>query len=339
MSLERIRGTAEYVQLVNQISTELSKGRERARRAVEREKVKTYWEVGKLITEFRGESGHGDHLVTMSRLAEDLQIGTRQLYQMSRFYSLYPSLPSVANMGWSHFLELLAVHDNGERQRYLEEASRREWTRLELRAQIRAGVLPDRERPRKASGDSLPALRGALNTYRLFRPPDAPSDVLRLDLGFKTYRSERLSGLQDPQAGQTVSARKAGSDGYTFSRETARRGSFYTFEARVVDVVDGDTLWLDIDCGFDTWTVEKVRLRGIDTPELGTAEGKLAKDFVEEALADLPFVVVTTTKPDKYDRFLADVFYLRDEEDAQRVADGGLFLNSELLAHRMAKRM
>ncbi len=55
-------------------------------------------------------------------------------------------------------------------------------------------------------------------------------------------------------------------------------------------LIDGDTVWLDIDCGFRVWTRQKVRLRGIDAPELPTAEGQRAKDFVVRALSELPFV-------------------------------------------------
>lgn len=89
------------------------------------------------------------------------------------------------------------------------------------------------------------------------------------------------------------------------------------YGAQVLSVIDGDILWLDIDCGFGVWTKQKVRLRGIDTPELETAAGVQARDFVG----------VTTTKPDKYDRYLADVFYLPGEDDPARVLADGTFLN------------
>ena len=86
-------------------------------------------------------------------------------------------------------------------------------------------------------------------------------------------------------------------------------------------------MWVDIDCGFGIWTRQKLRLRGIDAPEMDTAEGREARDFVVRALGKGRRlraegerkgrgsrwwdVVVTTTKPDKYDRYLADVFYVQ----------------------------
>ena len=101
---------------------------------------------------------------------------------------------------------------------------------------------------------------------------------------------------------------------------------------------DGDTLWLDIDCGFRVWTRQKVRLRGMDTPELGTAEGRRAKDFVTTALRDVSSVAVTTAKPDKHDRYLADVFFLSGAETTEVVFQEGTFLNRALLEAGLAKR-
>ncbi|MBI2950719.1 thermonuclease family protein, partial [bacterium] len=108
--------------------------------------------------------------------------------------------------------------------------------------------------------------------------------------------------------------------------------------AVVEEVVDGDTLWTRVDCGFRAWTRQKLRLRGIDAPELSTVAGQRARDFVAKALAEVPFVVRTTTKPDKYDRYLSDVFYLPGENDPQNVLNKGLFLNQQLLDRGLAVR-
>jgi endonuclease YncB( thermonuclease family) len=45
----------------------------------------------------------------------------------------------------------------------------------------------------------------------------------------------------------------------------------YEYKATVVKVVDGDTVDVDIDLGFDTWLHnQRIRLYGIDTPECRT---------------------------------------------------------------------
>ena len=53
----------------------------------------------------------------------------------------------------------------------------------------------------------------------------------------------------------------------------------YEYKARVVKVIDGDTVDVDIDLGFGIWIKdERVRIMGIDTPESRTRD-KVEKKF------------------------------------------------------------
>lgn len=92
----------------------------------------------------------------------------------------------------------------------------------------------------------------------------------------------------------------------------------YYYNARVVRVVDGDTLDLDIDLGFHITIRHRVRLVGINTPETfgpkaktEGAAGLAAKQFVESQLPVGCAVQVRThlDAADKYGRLLADVWY------------------------------
>ena len=84
----------------------------------------------------------------------------------------------------------------------------------------------------------------------------------------------------------------------------------YEYKAYVERVVDGDTVDLTIDLGFHTYVVKRVRLSRINAPERFTEEGKLAKSFVENALAVGMEVVVQTQldSKDKYGRVLGEIF-------------------------------
>ncbi len=45
----------------------------------------------------------------------------------------------------------------------------------------------------------------------------------------------------------------------------------YLYKAKLVRVIDGDTIDLDIDLGFDVWLKkQRIRLAGIDSPECRT---------------------------------------------------------------------
>ncbi|MCZ6634403.1 MAG: thermonuclease family protein, partial [bacterium] len=62
------------------------------------------------------------------------------------------------------------------------------------------------------------------------------------------------------------------------------------------------------------------------------------RSFVKAALTPLPFLLVTTTKPDKYDRYLTDVFYQAGEDDPDAVLRTGTFLNRQLVSEGLAER-
>lgn len=60
--------------------------------------------------------------------------------------------------------------------------------------------------------------------------------------------------------------------------------NFYFYKAVVRDVYDGDSCTVDIDLGFGIWMKgQKLRLMGIDTPELRGSEreeGLKVRDYV-----------------------------------------------------------
>jgi micrococcal nuclease len=82
---------------------------------------------------------------------------------------------------------------------------------------------------------------------------------------------------------------------------------------KVNNVVDGDTIDVDIDLGFDISFSSRVRLAGIDTPESRTKDkaekvlGLEAKEYVKSKIKDAKDIVIKTEKMDsseKYGRIL-----------------------------------
>lgn len=98
----------------------------------------------------------------------------------------------------------------------------------------------------------------------------------------------------------------------------------FKYNAIVDNVVDGDTVDLSIDLGFDIWHKSRVRLLGIDTPEKWFNYGKVVKEYVKEKLESKP-VQITSTKPDKYGRYLVDIYVEGLEESFnQHLIDEGM---------------
>ncbi len=328
-----------YATLRQEITAVLLASREKARQLVEREIASAHWEVGRLLNahlEAHGTRAHyGEQVV--QQLAADLEIDYRRLYEMLRVYRALPIFRTSGKLTWSHYLTLLKAPDE-TREHYAKLAAEEGLSVRQLQEAIAAdasALPPPQTTPRKpVSG--LRAKRGILHTYRLVelcRPNSARELVL--DLGFTLRRQVDLKDVADAELGTVVASTRKGK-GYTLTRVEVKREQLFTFVALVKRVVDGDTLLVEVDCGFGCWMQQRLRLRGIDTPELKTAEGRRAHAFVQDALGQLDFVVVKTARPDKYDRYLADVFYLPGERDAGKVAAEGVYLNNQLLKEGLA---
>lgn len=92
---------------------------------------------------------------------------------------------------------------------------------------------------------------------------------------------------------------------------------FEYYVKKVTKVVDGDTIDVDIDLGFDISFSSRVRLAGIDTPESRTTDkaekalGLEAKAYLKHAIDSAKSVVIKTEKinsSEKYGRILGWVY-------------------------------
>ena len=77
----------------------------------------------------------------------------------------------------------------------------------------------------------------------------------------------------------------------------------YEYKCKIVKVVDGDTVDIDLDLGFGVWLRdERVRIMGIDTPESRTSDkiekvfGLLAKDRLNSLLGGEAILLSQVTK-------------------------------------------
>ena len=110
----------------------------------------------------------------------------------------------------------------------------------------------------------------------------------------------------------------------------------YEYKATLDRVVDGDTIDLNIDLGFDTWIHKmRVRVHHVDTPEKRTRDplekffGYLASDYVLDKLINANKIIVKTTLDgprDKYGRVLGVIW----------VDDDATSLNDQLIENHYA---
>jgi len=92
----------------------------------------------------------------------------------------------------------------------------------------------------------------------------------------------------------------------------------YEYKCKIVRVVDGDTVDVDVDLGWSTFRCgERIRLYGVDTPECRSRDaqekeaGLAAKDYVTRRLQLGGTYTITTKEKGKFGRYLG-VILLED---------------------------
>jgi micrococcal nuclease len=87
----------------------------------------------------------------------------------------------------------------------------------------------------------------------------------------------------------------------------------YQYNATLLNIVDGDTVDMDVDMGFNVRIKQRMRFYGIDTPELNSndpvirASAVKAKDFVASHVKVGQSYMIETFKNDKYGRLLVKI--------------------------------
>ena len=102
----------------------------------------------------------------------------------------------------------------------------------------------------------------------------------------------------------------------------------YEYNVKILKVIDGDTIDVDIDLGFGVWLhKERVRMMGIDTPESRTRDleekkfGLLSKEYVENYLevgSKSKMICKSYDAKGKFGRILGDFAIYDTVTDSER---------------------
>jgi endonuclease YncB( thermonuclease family)/ribosomal protein S17E len=329
----------KYNKLVSDISLLYEKGR--------RNFIRMYWNIGKYIDTVEQEKSSQNLIENnlIRRLSKDLMekygkgFSVTNLKNMRLFYKMYSFGQISDRLEWSNYVTLLSVKDPEEREAFEKKVVDEGLTNFQLRRLVTN--THRLELMNKAGGKETSQLtmdRGLLYTYSLIAPSRLPhtGNAIVIDCGFNIWKTIPVKNKEELHNTTFIRSKKNKNSYRIKPAGDVTASEIYTYKAYIEKVIDGDTLRVLVDCGFHTTVRQKLRLRGIDTPEMDTPEGRKAGNFVMSELKESPFVVIKTYKSDKYDRYLSDVFYLPGEEDIEKINREGIFLNRELLVKGMA---
>ena len=117
----------------------------------------------------------------------------------------------------------------------------------------------------------------------------------------------------------------------------------YEYNCKILRVVDGDTVDVDIDLGFGMWQhKERIRIYGLDTPESRTRDkvekvfGKYAKQCVKDWLpaGSIQKLVTEKDKSGKYGRILGKFRIFNKQEDREMFLADWLIENGIGVAYK-----
>ena len=256
-----------YAQLRDAVVAVVVQGRAQ----IDRAWVDTYYETGRLINEhilqFRDRADYGAKIY--EKLAVDTGISVRTLRECAQFHRYFPIRRPGAEFDWSKCRLLCQVSDEAQRMKLLKEALKNNWTKAELEARVRAINAVAR-----ASADAtlappvelLPPRRGTPGLHPIVDLGDGPE----VDLGFKIYRA-----LGPASTLTTKDIVRLSEEGVRQVAD-ATKAELFTYAATVRKVIDGDTLLVALAIAPGYTHQLKLRLRGLDCPEISTAAGRAA---------------------------------------------------------------
>ena len=294
-------------------------------RTVQDSLVTAYWKTGQYVVEIEqggaDRARYGSRILAnfSSELTDSLGLGfsVPSLQRMRRFYQDNPKYSPATKLSWAHHIELMQVPDAKVRKALERKAVREGLTRDNLRVLVRHEAVRAQVEKNLAEGPEKLAAKvellkvpklGLFDTCRIKDPNETPwpdKNVLLLDHGFKGYRALTPGEARGLKAGDIVAW-----TGAKLVKNGRTAQDLFTYRAYLESVVDGDTLWVMLDTNMRGASRQKLRLRGIDCPEIDTVEGQKAKKFVEDVLKGVPSLTVLSSKNPSFDRYEADVFFI-----------------------------
>ena len=116
----------------------------------------------------------------------------------------------------------------------------------------------------------------------------------------------------------------------------------YDYRCKIVRVVDGDTVDVDIDLGFGAWLhKERVRLYGIDTPESRTRDleekkyGLIAKQKIKDFMPvdSMQTLVTVKDKAGKFGRILGKFLIYDKKTDSEMTINDWMIREHHAVAY------
>lgn len=177
---------SHYDALVKQITELVAQSKQKALHAVNSALVEMNWNIGKYIVEFEqngnARAEYGAKLIPQLSRDLTLRLGNgyskSNLANMRLLYLRFPIFQTVSGkLSWSHFIELITIDNDVERNFYYIESINQNWSVRDLRKQCDRGLFYQLATSKEA-GDILSL---SDNGLQITQPQDIVKDTYFFD--------------------------------------------------------------------------------------------------------------------------------------------------------------
>lgn len=135
--------------VITDIKAIILNAKEKAIRSVDHERTMMYWQIGQRIFEEeqqgKDRADYGNYLTKF--VAEQLEpeygsgFSKRQIELFRQFYRTFPIANAVrSQLGWTHYKMLIRIDNQDQREFYIAEAIKNNWTTRQLERQIHSSL-------------------------------------------------------------------------------------------------------------------------------------------------------------------------------------------------------
>ncbi|PJZ51228.1 DUF1016 N-terminal domain-containing protein [Leptospira adleri] len=287
--------------------------------------------IGKMLTKVERKVTEAEKGNWIQRISSELKktlkkgFSERSLFYSYKFYQVYGEKELNPRLNWSHYRLLCAIRDEKLRTKLEAEIIRNNWSREELGERLRdVGELSQSKKTRWKRPE------GELFHYKIKEIPQNSKKILSLDLGFYLYHSldTQIRKYHPNDVYEVVTHKK---NNWSLLKTTVPSNMTYCYFGEVERVIDGDTLLLRIDLGFNLETRQRIRLSRVWAAELDTGEGDGLYHQLSKKLPSGTSAIVKTKSKDIYGRYVGDVLYSKKKvKEPKELLVNGIYLNEEL---------
>ena len=136
--------------LLSEIKNIIAQAKDKAVRSVDTERVRMYWQIGKVVfeEEQQGEdrAAYGTFLIESLSKQLQPQFGTgfsrRQLYWYVQFYRTFSNVSALrTHFNWTHYKTLISIDNEDKREFYIAEAEKNNWSARQLERQVNSQLF------------------------------------------------------------------------------------------------------------------------------------------------------------------------------------------------------